>query len=259
MNFEKLKTYTLNMVYFAVVFIIALAISTQALARRVNMYDATSKPIVFSVEKERVYISNSVIGTVGKIFVETGQHVKKGDLLVILEDRGTMQRIQSLEELAEENLSARTELSLLRSTSDDYMITAPRDGVVYQIQAAEGSYLSMNSPVLTIFADSNVRVTGMVNQEQYEKIQKNKNLDVFSPRFEQVFQISFGGIGRVKPATAIEESLYEVKFKFSDQDEGAAFIDGENLEVVSKTDPNKQALKPSQRVTSIWNKLILGN
>lgn len=258
MNLEKIKALFLNTLYFFIVFIIAVAITTQALARRVNTYDATSKPIVFSVEKERVYISNSVIGRVSEVFVETGQHVKKGDLLVVLEDSGTDQRKESLEELAEDNLSAKAELSLLQASEDDYQITAPRDGVVYQLHAAEGSYLSMNSAVITLFADTNVKVRGTVNQEQYEQIQKNKDLDVYSARFEQIFGISFGGVGRVQPATATEESLYEVKFKFVDQEEGAAFIDGEGLELVSKTDPRDEALRPAQRLTNIWNTLILG-
>ena len=40
----------------------ALAIATQALARRVNTYEATKKTPLFSVEKERVVLANSVTG-----------------------------------------------------------------------------------------------------------------------------------------------------------------------------------------------------
>jgi HlyD family secretion protein len=167
------------------------------------------------------------------------------------------QRLASLEVLAEDNLSAKTEFELLKAKASEYEIKATRDGVVYQIQAAEGSYLTMNSPLLILFADSNVKVTGMVNQVQYAEIQKNKDVDVFSPRFEQVYSLTFEGIGRVQPATNFEESKYEIKFRFSNLDEGAAFIDGEGLEVIAK-EARDEAIRPSARIANLWNSLILG-
>ncbi len=257
LNFKIFWKIVLNGFYFSLVFIAAVTIATQALARRVNSYEATKQPLFFSVEKERVIISNSVTGRVDIVAVTTGQHVKKGDLLVRLADDSLAQKLASLESFAEENLSAETELELLRAKASEYEIRATRDGVVYQIQAAEGSYLTMNSPLLILFADNNVKVTGMISQLQYAEMQKNKDLDVFSPRFEQVYSISFEGVGRVQPATNYEESKYEVKFRFSNPNEGAAFIDGESLEVVSR-EIEREAVRPSTRITSLWNALILG-
>jgi multidrug resistance efflux pump len=256
--FETLRKNFLNTLYFAVVFLVALAIATQALARRVNTYEATRKPLFFSVEKERVILSNSVTGRVESVAVVTGQHVRKGDLLVQLADDSMTGRLQALKELAEENISAKTELALLEARLPDYQILAPRDGVIYQIQAAEGSYLTMNSPVLMLFADSNVKIIGTVNQEQYAEIQTSKDMDVYGPRFEQVYKISFEGVGRVQSSNQSEER-YEVKFHFSDPNEGAAFIDGEGLEVVAKNTGDEEAVRPSVQVKNLWNKLILGN
>ncbi|MDD5083665.1 MAG: HlyD family efflux transporter periplasmic adaptor subunit [Candidatus Moranbacteria bacterium] len=257
MRFENTKQFLINGLYFTVVLIVSLGIATQALARKVNTYEMTKQPLFFSIEKERVVISNSVTGRVIEVAVSTGQHVKKGDLLVRLADDSLGQRISSLQSLAEENLSARTELALLESKAADYEIKAPRDGVVYQIHSVEGSYLTMDSPVIVLFADSNVKITGTVNQSQYAEIQKSKDLDVYSPRFEQIYKISFEGVGRVQPATNSEESRYEVKFRFSDANEGAAFIDGEGLEVISKN-KGDDATRPSFRVAKLWNSLILG-
>ena len=258
MNFSKLRSIAINTLYFLTVFVIAVAISTQALARKVNSYEVTKKPLFFAVEKERIVLSNSVTGRVDKVAVTTGQHVNKGDLLVKLVDDSLIPRMQSLEALSGENLSARTELETLRAKALDYEIRAPRDGVVYQIQSAEGSYLTMNSTILVMFADGNVKISGTVNQQQYTEIQKNKDLDVFSPRFEQIYKVSFEGVGRVQPATSVEEGKYEVKFRFSDPNEGAAFIDGEGLNVVAKN-TDDAAIRPSIRITRMWNKLILGN
>lgn len=255
---EALKKNILNGLYFTFIFVVALVVSTQALARRVNTYEATKKPLFFSVEKERVILSNSVTGRVDLVAVVTGQHVRKGDLLVQISDDSMEGRMRSLKELADENLSAKTELTLLESKLPDYRILAPRDGIVYQIQVAEGSYLNMNSPVLILFADSNVKIVGAVNQSQYAEIQTNKDMDVYSPRFEQVYRISFEGVGRVQSSNGSEER-YEIKFHFSDPNEGAAFIDGEGLEVIAKNSGDEEAVRPSTRVKNLWNKLILGH
>jgi multidrug resistance efflux pump len=254
-----MKKYFWNTVYFMLVFVAALTVATQALARRVNTYESTKKPLFFSVDKEDIVLSNSVTGRVQEVFVATGQHVSKGDLLVSLKDDTLTQRMSSLESVAEDNLSARTELDLLRAKSQEYEIRAPRDGVVYQIHAAEGSYLNSSSPVITLFADGNVKVAGVLTQDQYAEIQKNKDLDVYSPRFEQIYQITFEGVGRVRPATRYEESQYEVQFRFADSEEGAAFIEGESLEVVSKSKGDDEAVRPSIRVANFWNKFIIGN
>jgi multidrug resistance efflux pump len=258
MQLKRVKRVFFNGLYFSIVFVVAFVIATQALTRKVNTYEMTKKPLFFSIEKERMTISNSVTGRVAVVAVNTGQHVQKGDLLVRLEDDSLDQKMNSLSALAKENLSAKTELALIQAKASDYEIVAPRDGVVYQIQAAEGSYLNMNSPVIILFADSNVKVSGTINQEQYMEIQKNKDLDVYSPRFEQIYKISFEGVGRVQPATSAEESRYEVKFRFSDANEGAAFIDGESMEAVSKN-TNNEAMRPSVRVAKLWNSLIIGN
>ncbi|MEI9966272.1 MAG: hypothetical protein WDN67_01205 [Candidatus Moraniibacteriota bacterium] len=75
-------------------------------------------------------------------------------------DDSLASRLGSLEELAEDNISARTELALLESKRGDYEIQAPRDGSDIEIQAAEGSYLGMNSSILVLLADSDVKLTG---------------------------------------------------------------------------------------------------
>ncbi|TXH00996.1 MAG: HlyD family secretion protein [Candidatus Moraniibacteriota bacterium] len=253
----KFRVMVTNLLYFTVVFIVAVLIATQGISRKVNTYKATEQPIFFSVEKERISIANSVTGRVDLVMVATGDHVNKGDLLVKLVDDSLSQKILSLTELAEENISARTELELLKARASEYEIRAPRDGVVYQLHTAEGSYLTMNAPVLTLFADNNVKLVGELDQEQYVDIQKAKDIEVFSSRFEQVYKISFEGVGRVKSGIAPDDAKYEVRFKFFDADEGAAFIDGEALEVVSTTSAD-HGLRPSERVAKIWNSLILG-
>ncbi|MFA9262464.1 MAG: HlyD family efflux transporter periplasmic adaptor subunit [Undibacterium sp.] len=258
MKIESITKYLLNAAYFVGVLLIALIISTQALARRVNTYEATKKPLFFSVEKEQVEVTNSITGRVDYVAVTTGQHVSKGDLLVRLVDDTLGQKLNSLESFAESNLSAKTELEVLKAKSSEYEIRAARDGVIYRIDAVEGSYLNTNSSILTLFADSNVKVVGILDQAQYAEIQNNRSLDVYSPRFEQVYNVSFEGVGRVvEPTEGSKDANYEVKFKFTDSNEGPAFIDGERLEVIS-SNGDEEVMHPSMKLTKMWNTLILG-
>ena len=251
----RIKRGLINGAYFTVVFLLAFGIAAQALVRRVNGYESTQAPLLFSVEKENVILSNAVAGRIDNVAVSTGQHVNKGDLLVSIVDDATTQRMIALENLAKDNISAQTELATLQAQAGDYEIHAPRDGVIYQISAAEGSFLTASSPVLTMFADSNVKITSMVNQEQYAQIQQNKEMDVYSPRLQQIYKIDFVGVGRVQPATANEESKFEMQFRFADDNDGAAFIEGEQLEAVAKSS-NNDAVKPSMILANLWNRVM---
>lgn len=252
---NQYRNVAVNTFYFVAVFALALAIASQALARRVNTYEITKQPLLFSVSKEKVVISNAVTGRVDEVPVTIGQHVRKGDLLVRLSDDTLAKRLDTLRNVSEDNLSARTELELLQTQTQAYEIRAPRDGVIYQIDVAEGSYLNSSTAVLTLFADTNVKLVGSVSPTQYAEIQKNKDLDVYADRFEQVYKVTFQGVGRVVPGNRYDESKYEVQFRFADDEDGAAFIEGETLEVVSPNQDN-QASRPSLRLTRLWNKLM---
>lgn len=254
---SALKNFLISGLYFTVIFLAALTIATQALARRVNTYESIKKPLFFSIDKEDIIISNSVAGRVEEVGAVTGQHVQKGDLLFKLVDDNLEQKMASLEKVADKNLSAKTELDLIKARTSEYEMRAPRNGVIYEIHAAEGSYLNTSTPIITMFADSNVKLIGNVNEAQYTEIQKNKNMDVYSSRFNQTYKIIFKGVGRVYAANQNEESKYEMLFQFADSEEGAAFIEGENLEIISKNN-NGMYLRPSKRVAEFWNAFIIG-
>ncbi len=240
----KIKRRLTNGVYFFIIFLFAFSIAAQALVRRVNGYEASQVPLLFSIKKENIILSNAVAGRIENIAVTTGEHVHQGDLLVTIVDDSRNQRIAALRRLAKDNISAETELATLNAQSNEYKIHAPRDGVIYHISAAGGSYLTANSPLLTMFADSNVEITSMMNQKQYAKVQGNKEMEVYSPRLKQIYKIIFVGVGRVKPATNNEESKFEMQFRFKNNEEGAAFIEGEQLEAVAKYNSDN-AMKPS--------------
>lgn len=257
MNFQKTKVTLLNATYFTAVFFAALALTTLSLARRVNTFESTKQPLLISVDKEDIVVANTVSGKIQEIHVQEGQHVAQGDLLISMEDITTEARIESLEEFAADNLSARTEVNLLRAQAEQYEIRAPRDGVVYQILVGGGANVNFNTHLMTLFADDNMRITGLVNPEQYAEIQKSRIVSAYSQRLEQVYDAELEGVGKVFPATAFDTSKYELILRFVNEDEGAAFIEGENLEIISLRQEDAIA-RPSYVVSQFWNHFIIG-
>jgi multidrug resistance efflux pump len=254
---QRITAFLMNLVYFMLVFGIALAISTLALARRLNSYQATNTPFVLQLRKEEVELVNTVSGQVNKIMIEPGQHVKKGDLLVQLTDDATEAKISTLEKLADENVSARTEAEVLKTLAPQYEIRAPRDGIIYKVYAVEDTYIQNNTPLLVMFSDENVKLVTEVSPDQYTELLKQKKLDVFSSRREQVFSVKLEAVSRVIPATEHQPSKYELYFQFVNPEDAASFIQGENVDVVAKT-RDEEALKPTNLITTFWNSLVMG-
>lgn len=255
-NFGRLRLTIVNTIYFVIIFIVALSIATLSLTRKINSYHMTKQTLVLNVKKPEVVISNSVEGKVDSLQVDAGQHVRKGDTLVKLTNDAITQKLETLEELGNSNLSAQTEAKVLQAQIPQFEIKAPRDGIVYQINIAEGAYLNHSTPMMILFADDDIKLTGLVNNEQYTQVQKDKTLDLYSPRFGQIFSVTLEGAGRVIPATTYSESKYELQFRFSDPNEGASFIQGEGLEVISQT-RNDMAKNPAERIAEFWNGFII--
>ncbi len=253
---DSFISHLLNGLYFFIVFVFALAFSTLALVRKVNSYDSTRGPLILHVDKEDIDISNYAPGKVESINVKTGQHIEKGQLILQMSDDATEAKISTLEKVSKENVSARTEVLLLKAQSSQYDIRAPRDGIVYRIDAVEGSYLNPNSSIAKLFADGDIKLTAIVDTRQYTDIQKIKIFEVYSPRLEQTYSVIVEGIGRViGPGISNKSSLYEVHFKFVNPEDGISFIEGEDLEVIAKNND----LSPANMLKKFWNSFILGS
>lgn len=253
----KIRLHLLNSLYFFVVFLVSLGFTTLSLARRVNYFESTKQPLLINIDKEDISVTNTVSGQISEILVEEGEHVSEGEVLLVLNDQNTQARIESLEEFEEDNLSARTEVNLLRAQTEQLEIRAPRDGVVYKISVGEGANINLNTELMVLFADSKLRLTGLVSPDQYAEIQNNRVLTAYSSRLEQVYEVEFEGVGRVYPATQHESSKYELVLRFINENEGSAFIEGESLEVISLRQ-DEEIERPSYQVARFWNQFIMG-
>lgn len=265
-SFVDVKKYLVNSLYIAVVFVVVFLIATQALVRKINTYTLSENLLFLTVDKPDVNISNTIAGKVDEVLVKSGDHVHEGDVLISLSDESIETRIEVLRENARENLSANTELQLLRARLDEYEVRAPRDGVIYEILVSKGSFIQGGNTVVTLFADDEIRLVGSIRPDQYPLIEKNRGITVFSPRLGQTYTVLFQGVGKVKEEApfitaegteVVQEEKYEISFVLKNEEQGTAFIEGERLEVVP-ANRDEERVKPLNRLVSIWNSLILG-
>jgi len=263
MNINKVKEGIINGVYFVAVFLFALIITTQALARKVNSFQTIDNSILFYVDKQDIDVVSVAGGRVKKVDVSPGEHVNKGDLLLELDMSEYNQKVKALSLVADENLSAKTELNTLLNQKEYFNIYAPQDGVVSEISIAEGSYVPNGAKVMTLFSDYNAKLLAYVTPIQYDEIQSKEKISVYSKRLEQVFEIKLNGIGKVTTDYQVTGDAtqkirkYELIFQFMNPDDGAVFIEQESLQFINiATDDNIK--RPLDRVAKLWNALILG-
>ncbi len=265
-SFSSIKKYFVNSLYLIIVFVVVFAVATQALVRKINTYTLTESLLFLEVDKPDVSIATTIAGKVDEIFVKSGDHVSEGDILVRLVDETNEERMRVLRGLALQNLSANTELQLLRARAEEYEIRAPRDGTVYEILVAKGSFLQSGTAIASLFADDEIRLVGSIRPDQYPLIEKNRGITVFSPRLGQAYTVLFQGVGKIKEEApfitadgteVLQEEKYEISFILKNEEQGIAFIEGERLEVIP-SERNQDEAKPVSRLVKIWNSLILG-
>lgn len=252
---KNFSSFMLNSLVLLVVFLVAFSVSSLALARKINSYRDNPGNPELTISKEEVVITTSVPGRIEQVYFNQGQHVDKGDLILELKDDTFESRIAVLEQVSDENLSASTEAELLKAQANYYKIFAPRAGIIKEIETAQGSVIPTNTRVVTIQADTGVHLVTRMNTVEFERVQRLTALEVFSERLEQSYTITFVGVGEVENVYG-QGNTYEILYQFSDPNEGAAFLEGETLEVIAG---HSEALeRPGELVADLWNSLIIG-
>lgn len=256
-QFELLKLILLNVFVYGGVFCIAALLAIFALTRKIDSFSQSQTQIIFNIVKPEINIYNSVQGKVDKILVQEGQRVTKDTLLIQLSDPATTAKLAALGTVSKNNASALAEEKVIQSLQPFYEVRAPQDGVISQINTSVGSYLNQNSIMLVMYGNENVKLTGRVSLQDYIKFSGNNSFEMFSPRFGQNYQAILEGAGRVVPGTKYEEAKYELQFHFADPNEGAELIQGEGLQLVSKTDTSS-SLTAAERIAKLFREFVAG-
>src|SRR5258708_3107766 len=131
-NMYKVIIYLLNIIFFIVISLIVIGISTIALVQKVN-YDKNqyqySQVIKGTVIKQVIPIITVNTGIVEKINIAIGDEVKKGDTLMILTNPSIDNEIKALKQFPS-NVSAQTQEKVDEQKLQTLKIIAPSDAIV---------------------------------------------------------------------------------------------------------------------------------
>jgi membrane fusion protein (multidrug efflux system) len=162
---------------------------------------------------EDLWVKAEVKGQVVKVHVNEGQHVKKGQILVQLDDRDYRSHIARIEanyklaqlehdrisKLAKKNYTAQSKLdeaiaqlktlsSQLREAELGFSrtrIVAPIQGVINELSAKIGDFLDMNSKVAQILQIDKVKVIVGVPESDVDAVHDLKQADVIIEALEK--------------------------------------------------------------------------
>lgn len=182
-----------------------------------------------SVRKEVKNLDNGNI--VDRIFVEEGQQVKEGDLILTFE--GDSQNSQ-IEQAKLDLTQHQNQLESLKEQLNDLKIYTNESGYIGDIKADTGNELSNNFLLTTITDTSHSEISGLYHQKQLEKINVGDKATV--TLIDSFFTID-GMVSRINKIPIPQEDgavLYEVIVEvenpggISESTKGLVVINNEN-------------------------------
>ena len=227
----------------------------------VNVKIVKTKPLqnkIFSngtlVSNEEVDLRSEISGKITQILFEEGRRVKKGDLLIKINDselQATLKKNKSKETLArdreyrykqlmEKNLTSQQEydnqLSELNSVLADVEYTeaqiqkteirAPFDGVIGLRSISVGSYISPSTKIATLQSINPMKVDFSVPQQYFGLIKEGKTIYV---RIAATGKVYTGKIYAVEPK--IDENTRTVKARAIIPNESGELTPGAYVEI----------------------------
>jgi len=152
---------------------------------------------------DEVYVVSQTPGEIKSVFVKIGEKVKKGDILVQIDDFYARQEYdmakrafeqiqkdyhrfanlagvdavtqQQLEQLRLQLEGAQTKMNSLEKRLSDYVIKAPAEGSINQIFVSRGNSTGMGTPVCEIIGGTSVKIEASINPDQAEYLHVGLN------------------------------------------------------------------------------------
>ena len=131
------------------------------------------------VSDEECKVKSLVSGVVERVFVEKGDRVKEGDILVELDDDDyLLNRIKALQNYENARISGskllleqrKLELQIAEKNLERTKIKSPIDGVVVSVDVREGDILNVGKVVATVINDKKLHIEGAVDEIDFGKI-----------------------------------------------------------------------------------------
>lgn len=254
---NKYLPLTFNIIVGFIVVITAVSIATIALTKKVNETNANyNQNITATVVKQSVTILSLTDGVIEKVYVKTGDEVKKGDVLVRMSNSSLQDKIRVYEQF-QNNVSAQTEANLSKLDLNNLTVYAPIDGIIGEVSATDGSSVSQFTKLMTIYSSNGIRLLANLTEGQYQSLQNSHEILAYSDRLSQSFQIT-PTILRPDEQSSLNNSYGKkigLYFEFNNPKDGVSLLNNEDLKLQFG---NKQegAQKPIDFFVNFWNGLL---
>jgi RND family efflux transporter MFP subunit len=173
---------------------------------------------------DEVYVVSQTPGEIKQVSVKIGEEVKKGDIIVQIDDYYALQEYemakkayeqiqkdynrytnlaevdavtkQQLEQLSLQLEGAQTKMNSLKKRLNDYIIKAPVTGVVNQLFVSKGNMTSAGTPVCELIGGNSVKIEAKINPEQANFLHVGLNA-VISGEFGhgEIYRVKLAEIG----------------------------------------------------------------
>jgi len=256
MNKQTVFTYVINVVVLLLVGMIAFSVATIAMTKKVNeSRSSIDSGIKATIAKQAVPVLSLSRGIITRVYVRTGDEVKRGDLLVSMTNPLLEDRVRVYQQF-QENESAQTEAGLARSSLNYLTISAPADGVVGDVFVTEGASVNEFEKVVTLFSSRDVRVLAELTEDQFQNVQRKNEVFIFSSRLGQTFAVV---PSILKPDQTTPLPLQEKKIgmflTFKNQADASSLLNNEDVELRLDNQDNT-VRKPADIFVDFWNGLI---
>lgn len=257
MKTQSIFRSVLDILACFVVFVLAITISTIGLTIKANQYKAEERSkVIVTVYKKPIPVLASAKGIVEKVHIRPGQEVKRGDVLIEIDNPLLKGKIEALKNYPD-NLSARTEAEVAQIELSYLNISSPVDGVVSEIAITEGAPIQELAPLITLYSNEDVSLVANLYTDQYLAIKQLNSAKAYSPRLNQTFMIT---PSLVRPDIQLPEVEKDEKkiglyFTLSRSDDATSLLQNEDLQLEIIEDVVDTS-RPIDIITNFWNSVL---
>lgn len=253
---KKILIVIMNFLFYSIVILIAIIISSIALTKKVDDYRLQNQQgISGTVVKQQIPVLAFEPGVIEKLDVTTGDKVTKGDVIVLMDNPDLLTQVNTLEQF-KNNSSAQTEAQVGEQQLNNLTIKAPVDGIIGPIEVAQGTPIQSLTKLLTIYSNIDIKLLVYLDESEYAALQQIRGIRAYSPRLNQSFNITPDVLSpheeKLSPTTSKKIGLY---FKFDNPIEAQSLLDNEDLQL-DLTNKLVVSYEPLILFVNFWNHFL---
>jgi biotin carboxyl carrier protein len=236
------RKFFVNFALVTFIILVTFVVMMLSFASKAARYDQTANTVPLQVQKGEYQVSAQTIGTVSNVLVQPGQHVTKGQELVVLSNEVLDNQIAQLQKLASTDASADVELVDLETQKAAQQIYAPTDGIVSSIMN-DGEPVNTLQNVATIYSDDSVNLVGRFSLSNYDAVQQNSDdLSVSDARLQTNYPVQYAGVREVVSTQNNPNGDVTLVFAFDNSQDATTLL--ENEQVLLQLVPPQSSTKP---------------